>query len=204
MRTSWSAWFGLTVALLIVAAGISPESAVQKPVKRHPLHLDGGIQPATIAELWAASPLVVDVIVTGHRPDNAHVLTIGGPEPARLAKTIVECQVLAVLKSDGQVTADIKTVEVRRIGGRIERAKHIDEYYDELFPPLKKNERYVLFLRAGSADTPYWAVTNDGGSAFELQGERVIPYGRSPLSLSLGKLSPAQFLQLIKEQKGGR
>jgi hypothetical protein len=192
------------IVLANVARGNPQSPPAQKPTKQHAIHLDGGIQPTTIGELWAASPLVVDVIVTGRRAENEDVSTIGGERPAPLTKTVFQCQIQSVFKSDGQVTPNSTTLEVRRLGGVIDRGNHLDEYYDEHFPAFKVNRRYVLFLRGGSLDSPYWPMTNGGESAFEIDGERIVPYGAGELALSLGKLTTTQFLALLNQQKVGR
>jgi hypothetical protein len=188
------AWVGL--------ADVAHSNAVeQKPVRQSTFHVDGVEAPASLDSLWNMATLIIAGTVVEVRDASEAVYPLGSTEPATLPQTIYVVEVQRVFKSDGRVSPNA-TIEVRRLGGVVDRGAFLENRVDANFPGFKAHKKYVLFLRSRDANSPYAPVAG-ADSAFELGLQGVVPFGRGAASRQLANLNSDGLFALLQKE-GGR
>ncbi len=195
----------LTIATAVAGVGLVnaayTRGTQQKPVRQSSFHVDGVEAPATVDALWGMATTVIAGSVVEVRDASQTVFPLGGADPATLPQTMYVVDVQRVFKSDGPVVPGAR-IEIQRVGGAIDRGKFIEDHVDENFAKFKAQKSYVFFLKRRDVKTPYYPVAGPD-SAFELNANRVMPFGKGGASRQLEIVSPDDLFALL-EKRGGR
>lgn len=175
--------------------------AEQKPVHQSTFHVDGSEAPASVDSLWGMATAVIAGAILEVRDASEPMYPRGSSEPATLPQTIYVVEVQNVFKSDDRVKPNA-TSEVKRLGGVIDRGSFLDDQVDANFSKFKLQKHYVLFLKSRDANSRYYPVAGPD-SAFELNANRVVPFGKGTAAQQLAIGSPEELFALL-EKKGGR
>ena len=205
MTIAWSST--LAFLLSLCAAGPPGDQPVQKPIKERTVHSAGGLgAPLSLPELYAMSPLVIDATVQGERPvDQVLESALPGHDTV-IVMTAHSLVVNEVFKDAVPGGIQGRRIEITQLGGARDRGEYIESVVDERFPPLKRGERYIFFLRPSStADEAYLVSTGspDGVLSLDVDGT-VKSRGSSRLARDLERYTHFDLTNALRDLRERR
>jgi hypothetical protein len=200
---------GSTVVLLLVlgAAVSVREQPAKKPVKERTIHSAGGLgAPPSLPELYAMSPLVIDATVQMARPVDQIIKSTSSLPDTVIVMTAHGLAVNEVFKDAIPGGIKGKRIELTQLGGERDRGDYIESVVDERFPPLKRGERYVFFLKPSTANDGTYLVSTgspDGVLALDPDGT-VKARGSSRLARDLERYTNFDLINALRDLREGR
>lgn len=200
MRKSVPVLCATALLIALGAAGSLSQQRPKKPVKERTIHTSGGVgAPATLAELYAMSPLVIDATVQGARPVDRQLKT--STSETVLIQTAHTLSINEVFRDTIPRGVGGKRIETVQIGGERDRGEYIESLVDERFPLLRRGERYILFLKpAPSGDGTFVVSTESPDGVFALESDATVKgKGAGKLGRKLERYSQSDLLNALRD-----
>jgi hypothetical protein len=195
----------ITVGLISALAAIAVQ-AQSKPTREQRIFVQGTGAPASIAELFDKSTVVVDGIITSERPADYVPPGQDPKEPVtRLTQTSYAVKVIEFFKDSGSGRQSDVVVEMVLPGGRRDRGLFVDDYYDRRLPTPVLGEEYILFLRlehSRSMGSRFVPTKGFEESIFLVTLDRVVPRGASPVARSFNGALATSFKEVLRKHRG--
>lgn len=186
--------FQRPIALLLLLVGMCFAEAAtpQKPVRESRIHVDGGIVPGSIEELWKQSDLIVHGVV--ERAETA-------PDRSTPSTRFV-IRLFEVLKAGPRGALPGQVILLDMIGGDVDHGDYIERFEDHNSPLLRENQRPLLFLRWSESQQAYHLATGTPDSIYFLAGEALETHGKSALSRHIKGYSYGQLKAKLQTFRG--
>lgn len=94
-----------------------------------------------------------------------------------------------------------KRIEMTQLGGERDRGDYIESVVDERFPPLRRAERYVFFLRPSpSGDGTFLVSTGTPDGVLALEPDTTVKaWGTSQLARHLERYSRPELINALRD-----
>lgn len=204
MKVTIACTVGLLLALGATVARSQQPS--QKPVKERTIHSAGGQgAPSTLAKLYEISPLVIDATVQASRPVDRVLKAKPPGEDTVIVQTAHTLVINEVFKDVVSGGIQGKRVELVQLGGERDRGDYIESVVDEGFPPLRRGERYLFFLKPSpSGDGTYLVSTDTPDGVLLLDPYATVKArGSSRLARQLEQSSQADLINALRNLRDG-